>query len=188
MIKYSIILLTACSLLTGSCNKAIEYPAGPIYLAGDQEFGWSTAVKNGLTFEASGHARQDRNRPDDFFGLSFITYADWGPEREVISIGEIELKIGRSPVVAEDDDLENGIPISLYSTLSDDGDVLEDIYRPDSRQQNWIEVTALDTINGELTISGEYNLHFRIDREKTNPLNPDHVRFTDGVFEVRFLQ
>lgn len=187
--KYILLLFTTCGiLLVSNCKKEIDYPAGPIHFAGDQEYGWSIAIKNGLNFEASGYAKQDRDRPDDFFGLRFLTYTDWGAEREFMSVGELEYKTGRRQVVREDDNLENGIPIGSYSTLSDDGDVLEDFYRIDSRQDNWIEITVLDTINGELTISGSYSLHFKIDREKTNPLNPDHIRFLDGVFEVRFQQ
>ncbi len=75
-----------------------------------------------------------------------------------------------------------------YGTLSDDGDVLEDFYTIDERGDNWATITAIDTIDGEVVISGEYNLHFQFNnsREKMNAANPDHIRFTDGVFEVRF--
>jgi hypothetical protein len=37
------------------CEKEIDYPTAPIHFPGDQEYGWSTAQKNGLDFEASGH-------------------------------------------------------------------------------------------------------------------------------------
>lgn len=170
------------------CEKEIDYPAAPIHFPGDQEYGWSTAQKNGLNFEASGLARQHSTRPDDFFGLKFQTYTDWGAKRESFSISEMEYIIGTHQVISHDEDQQNGIPRGFYVTLSDDGDVVEDVYELDERQSNWLEITAIDTIAGEQTITGKYNLHFKIKRAKTNPLNPDHVRFTDGAFEVRFQQ
>jgi hypothetical protein len=188
MVKYLIILITIFTLLLSNCDKEIEYPAAPIHFAGDQAFGWSTATKNGQVFEASGAALVHTERPDDFLGIELRTFTDWVANRETIYIAELDYSLGVYQIVEQDDDQENGVPIGFYTTTSDDGDVLEDVYKLDSRQDNWIEITAIDTLIGEPTFFGKYNIHFKIDRDKTNPLNPDHVRFIDGTFEVRFEQ
>lgn len=195
MIKYIISLLRDGAKLLivfvwmiMGCEKEIDYPTAPIHFPGDQEYGWSTAQKNGLDFEASGYGLRNTERPNDFFGVRLRTFTDWEADRENIYIAELEFIIGTHQVVAHDEDQENGIPIGFYATLSDDGDVVEDVYELDERQNNWLEITAIDTIAGEQTIRGKYNLHFKIADAKTNPLHPDHVRFTDGVFEVRFQQ
>ncbi|MEL7222274.1 MAG: hypothetical protein AAGJ93_13200 [Bacteroidota bacterium] len=183
-----IFLITSFTLLLVNCEKEIEYPAAPIHFAGNQEFGWSIATKNGQPFEASSFALRNRDEPNTFFTINFISYTDWSAMREAIFIGELYDKVGLRQVVEQDDDLENGRPVATYSTRSDDGDVLEDFYKIDPRQDNWIEITNIDTTSQVQTVSGRYNLHFKIYREKRNPLNPDHVRFTDGNSEVRFEQ
>jgi len=191
--KTIIALLIGASLFV-RCQKDIEYPHGPIYEPGLQTFGWSTSEKNGLAFESSGFATRPSEFPDEIFGVQFSTYTDWGALREFISIGGFEYRLGRYEVVkATDfdsmDDFEKSQTVAgSYSTLSDDGDVAEDFYTIDSRGDNWATITAIDTIDGEVVIRGEYNLHFKFanSRDKINAANPDHVRFTDGVFEVRF--
>jgi len=188
MVKFMMKLIICSILFTVSCKKEISYPEAPIYSPGSQEYGWSNAMKNGLPFEASGLAREHSDRPNDFWGFYMETYTEWGAERESIYIAELEYKLGSVQVLNNDENQENGIPIGFYATSTDDGDVSEDNYRIDSRQSNWIEIISIDTINGEQTISGKYNLHFKIDSEKRNPLNPDHVRFIEGTFEVRFQQ
>jgi hypothetical protein len=179
MIKNIAFLMVAFTWFFAGCEKEIDYPLAPIHFPGTQEYGWSIASKNGQAFEASGFGLKHTDRPDDFLGVEL---------RESIYIAELDYDIGTYNVVTQDADQENGIPIGFYATLSDDGDVTEDVYELDERQNNWIEITTIDTIAGEPTISGKYNLHFKIKRAKTNPLNPGHVRFTDGKFEVRFEQ
>ena len=189
-----IALFFAASLFVG-CQKEIEYPHGPIYEPGPQTFGWSTSEKNGLSFESSGYAIKSPELGDELFAVHFVTYTDWGAQRELISMGPFEYKLERKDDVVENitkDDLEQSIKLkqvtASYGTLADDGDVLEDSYVIDERGDNWATITAIDTIDGEVVIRGAYNLHFKFknNRDKVNEANPDHVRFTDGVFEVRF--
>jgi hypothetical protein len=180
-----------------SCQKDIEYPQGPIYEAGPQTFGWSTSEKNGLPFESSAHADavQSSELGDELFAVHFVTYTDWGAQRELISMGPFEYKLEKKDNVVENidfDDIEGIINskqvTASYGTSADDGDVAEDSYVIDERGDNWATITAIDTIDGEVVIRGEYNLHFKFknNRDKKNAANPDHIRFTDGVFEVRF--
>ena len=189
-----IAVLIGTSLFVG-CQKEIEYPHGPIYEPGSQTFGWSTSEKNGLPFESSAYAIKPFVLPEDLFYVHFVTYTDWGAQRELISMGPFEYKLERKDNMVEslfEDEIEQSLKLkqvaTSYGTLSDDGDVLEDFYTIDERGDNWATITAIDTIDGEVVISGEYNLHFKFknNREKMNAVNPDHVRFTDGVFEVRF--
>ena len=188
-----IAVLIGTSLFVG-CQKEIEYPHGPIYEPGSQTFGWSTSEKNGLAFESSGFATRPSEFSEEMFAVDFRTYTDWGALRETIGIGGFEYRLGRYDVVKAmdfdnmDDFEKSQIVMGIYSTLSDDGDVFEDFYTIDSRGDNWAVITAIDTIDEEVVIRGEYNLHFKFknNRDKMNAANPDHVRFTDGVFEVRF--
>lgn len=183
---YAFLVVITMSLLTWSCQKDIEYPSAPIYNAGDQVYGWVNGFKNGDTFEASGSAISHQDYPNDFFGLEFLTYSDLGELREVIRIGELEYGLGLNPIEEDDRDYINGVPTARYTTFSSDGDVIEDSYKLESSLDNWIEVTMLDTIGGELLVSGKYYLHFIVTGDKVNPLNPDRIRFTDGEFEVKF--
>lgn len=136
-----IALLIGASLFV-SCQKEIEYPHGPIYEPGPQTLGWSTSEKNGLPFESSGYATRPSEFPDEIFGVQFLTYTDWGALREFISIGGFEYRLGRYEVVkatdfdSMDDFEKSQIVMGGYSTLSDDGDVLEDFYTIDSRGDN----------------------------------------------------
>lgn len=192
--KTIIALLIGASLFV-SCQKDIEYPQGPIYEAGPQTFGWSTSEKNGLPFESSGQAVKSPELGEELFAVQFFTYTDWGAMREIIVIGPFEYKVERKDDVVENitkDDLEQSIKLkqvtASYGTSSDDGDVQEDTYVIDGRGDNWVAITAIDTVDEEVVIRGAYNLHFKFanNRDKKNAANPDHVRFTDGVFEVRF--
>ena len=189
-----IAVLIGASLFVG-CQKEIEYPQGPIYEAGPQTFGWSTSEKNGLPFESSAYATKSPELGEELFAVHFTTYTDWGAQRETIAMGPFEYKPERKDNVVENIDFDDidGIINSKqvtasYGTSADDGDVAEDSYVIDERGDNWATITAIDTIDGEVVISGEYNLHFKFknNRDKMNAANPDHVRFTDGVFEVRF--
>lgn len=188
MLKYYVSFLFALVILLGSCGKEEVTVSTPIYFPGDQQYGWSMAKKNGLDFESSGWAVRHLSMPDVFFGVHFDTFTDWGAWRESIVFGEIVYATGRYDVVKEDANQQNGIPDASYHTLSDDGDVGEDNYKLDDSRDNWVEITAIDTINGEMTVSGIYNLHFLIEGNKKNPINPDRVSFTEGVFEVKFRQ
>jgi hypothetical protein len=188
--KTIIALLIGASLFV-SCQKDIEYPQGPIYEPGPQTLGWSTSEKNGLPFESSGFAIRPSGFSEEIFTVDFRTYTDWGALRETIGVVGFEYRLGRYDVVENIDfnSIVNSKQVTAsYGTLSDDGDVLEDSYVIDERGDNWATITAIDTIDGEVVIRGAYNLHFKFknNRDKVNEANPDHVRFTDGVFEVRF--
>jgi hypothetical protein len=188
MLKYYVSFLFALVILLGSCEKEEVTVSTPIYFPGDQQYGWSMAKKNGLDFESSGLATRHLSMPNDFFAVHLHTFTDWEAWREHIAFGELRYVTGRYTVEQEDADQRNGIPDGSYSTFSDDGDVLEDRYKLEDGRDNWVEITAIDTINGEMTVSGIYNLHFLIEGNKKNPINPDRVNFTEGVFEVKFRQ
>lgn len=178
----------AAALFGSACQKEDIDVFTPIYEAGNQEYGWCAGFKNGLSFEASAVALQHLDLPEDYFFLHFTTFTEWEGLREFMVVGEINYETGVYPI-KEDEDHENGIPEARYTTLSDDGDVVEDRYDLDAGKDNWIEITAIDTVDAELVVSGKYNIHFKIRGDHAEgSVNPDKVSFTDMIFETRFRQ
>jgi hypothetical protein len=83
----------------------------------------------------------------------------------------------------------NGFVGARYYLLASDGDALDDVYYLDeSAGDNVLEVTFIDTV--AWVARGTFNLSFVRDENETNPnpLHPDKLRFSNGVFEVKFIE
>ncbi|MCG8332134.1 MAG: hypothetical protein MI974_30900 [Chitinophagales bacterium] len=181
------LLKIALLTLLVSCTKDKHYEL-PIFEAGPQTYGWSTALKNNVGFESSGTALWHSDKPNEYFGVLLDTYTSEGFWRERISLNEIKYEIGEYQVKGGYSDIYDGFVGSSYGTLSDDGDVVEDRYLLKASEENILKVETIDTINN--LIQGTFHLAFEIDRErgKTNPANPDVVVFSEGKFEVSFKE
>ena len=57
----------------------------------------------------------------------------------------------------------------------------------DTNDDNYIEITYLDTIAN--LVKGNFTVTYVISTSgKVNPNNPDKVKFSDGEFEVEFIE
>ncbi len=77
---------------------------------------------------------------------------------------------------------------AAYTIFADDGDLVEDLYGLNTYDEDdFLEITHIDTLRGELT--GRFAANFAYGDPdvfpKVNPDNPDAVRFENGVFKVR---
>lgn len=79
-----------------------------------------------------------------------------------------------------------GKPTAGFYTMTIDGDVLEDTYRIDESQHNYVDVTKLDTITNK--VSGYFELHFVVQQPKEGTQNSNEVYFKNGSFEVDIVE
>ncbi len=152
-------------------------------------YGWATAKKSGVDFKGSGTALVHGDRPDEYFGIVVDTYVgidSFYLERENFIFNEIKYEAGEYTIAGKPNQLYDGFVGSSYFTLSDDGDVLEDVYILDESKTNTLTIISVDTAAN--LVIGTFDVSYKIDpdRGKTNPNNPDKVRFSEGEFEVSF--
>lgn len=183
MARFLIIAFLLCTLF--SCSKDEVYV--PIYEPGTMEHGYATALKNGKEFRASALAEKAGEFPDSLFFIHFYTETEYGENREIFSAGLFHYVTGKYNVQGTSYTYGSAATLisAHYSTSQDDGDVSEDDYFIDSLYDNHITLISIDTVNAFAT--GTFDLSFNIKQPKRNPLNPDKVMFTQGIFEVDIL-
>ncbi len=73
------------------------------------------------------------------------------------------------------------VRLHIFASVDAGGDG----YHPRPNQQNWLEVSQIDTIAGYMR--GEFNLHLAVEDEDEMeaPWNPAKVSLTNGMFEVK---
>ncbi len=104
--------------------------------------------------------------------------------RESIEFGHIPKEIGRYDY---DFISTDSLFSALYATISDDGDVIKDLYHLDkSKLSNYISIDKLT----EIEIEGEFDLTFTIDttRIKIDVNAPDTIHFTNGTFLATVIE
>ena len=151
-------------------------------------YGCALATKNGKAFEASGMAFFYEDQPTEYFAIRYDTFTSEGFWRESVTISEIKLEIGTYPIVGEVVDLNDGFVGASYTTLTSDGDVLENVYKLVASEENMIIIESIDTV-ANIT-KGRFHLEFTIDESYSSksPQNPEHVIFSEGSFDVTFRQ
>ncbi|MEL6867932.1 MAG: hypothetical protein AAFP19_26140 [Bacteroidota bacterium] len=155
----------------------------PIYTPGEMRYGFAIGKKASQDWQAAGIAiPHNNNQP--YWALHFDTFTKEGFWRESLSIGYIPNR-GAFDIFPLDDQ----IPVSAtYTTLSEDGDVIEDRYAVNEIMEgNHITIRTLDTLAHK--ISGVFTVSMEIvdPAAKQNPANPDKVTFSNVVFEVDIL-
>jgi hypothetical protein len=183
------ILFALAAALLAACTKQDDGPALPIpiYGAGDTSKGWASMRKNGLEMDASAVALScdgDSSR----IAIYFLAYDTFGILSEYFVFGCFEVNTQKFELCSSSD---SGCKYKAnYWTTYDDQ--AEDLYSLSQRKPSFLEVTAVDSTEG--WIEGRFDLHFSIDAErnkwmhgraKSNPANPDHVRFSQGYFRVK---
>ncbi|HFA48810.1 MAG TPA: hypothetical protein ENJ95_07320 [Bacteroidetes bacterium] len=182
--KYRFLHLFLLGLFFLSCSK--EDRIIPIYEPGPMTFGWVEAKKNGVEFLASCTAIANDQPPLEYFAIRFTTETEEGFAREQVTLNDIEYNPKTHSFGPYDERYDSVVGAS-YSTVTDDGDVLEDVYIWDgSAGDNSITITTVDTLNN--IVKGNFTVSFVIKpgREKRNPDNPDKVTFSDAEFEASF--
>lgn len=109
-----------------------------------------------------------------------------GSEREHFAIGGIpdSKPVQRYSIKNFTSSIIEGAVDPSYSTSSDDGDVLEDIYYIDTTAtDDFVQIDLWDTVNKRA--EGRFSISFDIKEPRRNPINPKKVRFTSGKFWVK---
>jgi|SRR5690606_29552198 len=167
---FSIIIL---SIIVSSCDKT------------DNDFskGKATALRNGELWTGQG-----RGSVNNFgIGVNFVfeVFNKNGELRQVLGFSKIPTNSEKYILRNTNTQLPDSISGCHFTTISDDGDVVEDRYLIyESEDESYVTVLNYDETSRRL--KGEFKLKFYIDpkRPKSNPINPDTIVFTNGQFEV----
>lgn len=137
---------------------------------------------NGLIRTPKHERMLTNNSVNDAFDLDFPIYdASGGWPVESFYIFKVPMKTGQYPLSitnAQSSDRKTG---AFYYTLSDQGDVLEEVYILDENASgNQINVTYFKN----KTAAGHFTATFIIDPErgKRNPQSADVIKITGGEF------
>lgn len=170
---------------TNICDNQAPPDNMPIYSPGNTEHGSISACRNGKNWEASGMAYRYEQK-DSIFTLSGDTYTYDGILREIFGILQIPLQLGKYTVWKDTYGGEFKETIASFTTIVSDGDVIGDRYRLDESQNNYVEVTTLDTIANKA--AGYFELHFVVQQPKRYEENSEKVYFKNGTFEVDIVE
>jgi hypothetical protein len=159
------------------CRKE-ELETAPIYFPGEKMYGFAKGLKNNKDFEASAYyfkMLKDTNT----LGFKFTTVDNQNILSEDLFILNIPSKKGKYTL--SDTDFSISTVGSYYRTMHDD--VVEDEYKIDKNEKSYFCITSIDLVKRK--IKGEFCIYYvRNAGEKTNPDNPDKVKFSKGVIEV----
>ena len=171
-------LMLGIMMVNNSCQKNDM----PLYLPGDMIHGSLHACRNGDDWVASGWAKRyqtDRN----FFYVMGNTFTDYGALRENFIISYIPLKKGKYAIDGDKSPVSNtGHLYARCFTVTDDGDVAEDIYYLRKHPKSCIEITHLDTLTNK--VEGEFEVYLEVETPKRGEQNADKLCFKRGRFSV----
>jgi len=173
ILKYLFVFIVVSAT---SCDKNDFQP--------DYSNGQATAIMNGENW--IGQGRGYSNVHGIGIDANFTVYDNLGQERQNISFRKIPRSVGVYNVFNTSGQSTDSISGCTFRTLTQDGDVVEDVYRVvETGEQSTIKVT--DYRSSNRLISGEFSLKLYIDpdRPKSNPSNPDTILFEMGEFEVK---
>jgi hypothetical protein len=127
---------------------------------------------------------------DDKYGkrlqLRFMTYEDSKSyyTRETVGISGLPFKNGLSKVLSSEGVLDpNLIIFSGYARLLADGDVLDAYWRIDNSQNNYVNITNIDTLNKR--VQGSFDVHFKQTTQGKENLHSTFINFKSGKFDSR---
>lgn len=181
-------LLFAASLLILACKKDDTSPFGEIW-KGPQEYGYAKATRNGEVWEASAIAIRRDDKPK-YCGLNFSAYFQtdsiWA---ESFDFDMVPIKTGTYNVhhtIGLGESWADSLS-SLYALVY--YDVPRATYYPHSVAlsllgKNQLVIEEVDAVEG--TISGRFNMTFRIKDQDKDDGYPNLVHFSDGVFKTKF--
>ncbi len=189
-------LFTFIILLLVACRKEEQIPEPPpppppteyvpIYAPCDTSSGVATANKLTASWKAGASCRSVMVSGEKLWVVEMFTCSEDGSEREHFAIGGMPDSdpVQRYSIKNFASFIIEGAVDPSYSTSSDDGDVLEDIYYIDTTATNdFVQIDVWDTVNKRA--EGRFSVSFNIKEPRRNPINPKKVRFTLGRFWVK---
>lgn len=177
---YYIFFLIALILQFG-CNKENEESQIPV---------WSkvTALKNLQNWETQTIALKDSIGKDSRVSILATLENEFGYLREVLGFTIINIKLGRHELFPYTHPTANDSISTNYTTISDDGDVVEDRFVVLENEDNFIDIQHLDMDKMEMTGTFQVTFVRDINDPITNPSLPDTIRFTKGEFNLKIVK
>lgn len=175
MRKHNILLLIAFIIFL-SCNKDEE-----------QLPNWSKIIskKNGQVWETQAVAFITKMERAPKVSIPATVTNETGYRREVLQFGYIPLELGYHQLLRRVPNSMIDTIYSSYTTLSNDGDVVEDRFVVYDGEENFIDITTIDTVG--LKLCGNFQVTFI--RDINDPIDntslPDTIRFTEGEFYLK---
>jgi len=111
------------------------------------------------------------------------TFDEFGQSRENLNISYLPIDVGK--YLLHKGTPNYGLPRAGYARKLSDGDVLGAYYRPDTDGESWVEITQIDTI--AKTVSGKFDINFKIGDQYLDKGFPASVRFSNGVFDLKIV-
>ena len=170
--------LIAFILIIFSCKKDYQ----PDFSNGE-----ATALKNGKKWKGEG--RGTINNQNLGFNMLYSIYNDIGEKRQQLSFRKIPSESGNYALLATTGQEPDFISGCSFTTLSHDGDVVEDRYKVvESIEKSHITVLSYDESTRILRGTFELMLEIDTNRVHQNPDNPKMLHFENGEFEVRIQE
>ncbi len=178
MQKIIIILFLGCVLF--SCKKE-DLPSAPSFNPGSKEFGNAIGTKNGTLFECSVNVFKEES---NVFYISFETEEGEEATREKFSCSHVPLKIGIYTNIKTTREQTNDNDITALGAMHiGDGCVIDNFYDIDTKASNYVKVTSIDLIKGN--IKGEVDLRFNIRPPQIEPSYASILHFKKVAFEAK---
>lgn len=146
--------------------------------------GQSIYEKDGIIFKQV--PRANAAPVGDGFDLVLDHLDEYGSPTESFYIYKIPKKKGKYEVVRTMPTVNDGLIGAKYFTISNEGDVLDDVYVVDETSTgNFIEITSFNEVKNE--VAGKFSVKMKIDSNevKQNPSSPDSFSIEKGEFNVK---
>ena len=186
MLKTYFIYFVVLSILfvnMGCQNKAASH-LPILYYSGE-----ATAIVNGINWKAKVIAYGKDPLYAGKIGLHFEVYNEYNELREATGVGNLFPVVNSNILIFNDSTDSTNLnininPNSRYVRMSNDGDVLSDIYKVAENKTNWINITKWDPTSKEL--EGNFEITFGRDTS-FNHQALDTLFFTNGHFFTKIL-
>ena len=178
-IIYFILIASLINFLIAGCKKDKTESRYP-------EWSEVRTLKNGQIWKSNAFAQIDKKR-SGVISIPANISNNFGELREVLMLGDIPFELGKYTLlkkILNSDILEI---YASYTTLTADGDVVEDRYDVLEEENNFIEIDTIDLTN--MKMSGNFQVTFVRDPNDhvSNPSLPDTIRFNEGVFILKII-
>lgn len=183
--------ILAVSICFFACKKDEPTPGSPqpppefvpVYSACDTSLGAAYANKLTEAWIAGVSCRSVLISGEKYWVVDLMTCSSDGSFREVVSFGGVPDDEPEQTYMIKKytNTLIHSAVYPSYSTWSEDGDVLEDIYRVDTTNLgDFFKIDRWDKVNKKA--EGHFSVTFNLQEPRVNPLNPKNVKFTSGRF------
>ncbi len=177
---YLILVASLVNCLIISCKKDKTESRYP-------EWSEVKALKNGQMWKSKASADIDKKK-SGLISIPVSILNNVGDKREFLILQYIPIETGKYTLLKKIPNSEILRISASYTTLADDGDVVEDRFVVLEEENNFIEIDAIDL--DDMKMSGTFQVTFvRDPNDHVDNLNlPDTIRFNEGEFILKIIE